>query len=119
MTEVYPLYYYGEPTEEQRIALRKGKELMGVDFMVQPKRVTAPGVGVTEAVLCFEEPPFFFWSGYAILTPPYTPNRMAAALDEIYCTNGAAGDYLTQPEDWLSKQFGRPVKLLFEEEVPE
>jgi hypothetical protein len=105
MTEVRDLYYYGEPTEEQRLALRRGKDLLGVDWMVRPVPVCKMDQ-TDAAVLCFREPP---------MTPPYTPARMAAALKEVLGLT--PGDYLTTPEEWLSNQFGQRVKFLFEEDA--
>ncbi len=113
MTEVRPLYYYGDVPSEARDALRKGKELLGVDWLVQPTEVVfdGPDHGV---VMCFEEPFFCFLNGYVLLTPPYTPERMAAALREVYGITD--GTYITTASDWLSEAFGAKVRLIIEEE---
>ncbi len=108
--EIFPLYYWGEPTEQQRIALRKGKELLGVDWLVQPIAVKRSGESPDLPVLCFEDPPYPFLSGYARLTPPYTAPRMAAALEEIY----QHGEHLSRPEEWLSVTLGTTVSFLEE-----
>jgi hypothetical protein len=112
-SSVKPLYFYGDVPQEAREALRKGKELLGVDWFIQPTEVVfdAPEAGV---VMCFEEPFFCFLNGYVLLTKPYTPERMAAALKEIYGITD--GRYITTASDWLSEAFGAKVKLIIEEE---
>ena len=114
MTEIRPLYFFGQPTDEQREALRKGKELLGVDWLVQPVEVTVsnPPEG---PVLCFATPPFFFAHGFALLSSPFTPARMATALEEVLGLT--PGDYLTTPEEWLSELMGCPVKVFYGDEV--
>ena len=108
MTEVRPLYYVGRPTEEARLALRAGKELLRVDWLVQP---TEAKPGVEGPVIAFEDPGFFITS-YARLTPPYTATRMAAALGELYGLEDP--DHLTTGEDWLAGLI--PGARLLEEE---
>jgi hypothetical protein len=113
VTEVRPLYYHGEPTEEQRIALRRGKDKLGVDWMVQPKMV-----GTNDSpelpVLVFGEPDRYF-EKYALLTWPYSADRMAAALAEVYGLT--SGEYLSTGKQWLEGALGAEVKDLGEEEL--
>ena len=113
MTEIRPLYFYGEVPDDARFALREGKELLAVDWYIKPYEVTMdqPPEGV---VLCFEDPPYVFMDGFVRLTPPYSGERMAAALREIYGITD--GRWITTAEDWLSQQFGTPVKFLYEEQ---
>jgi hypothetical protein len=97
VTEVRPLYYVGTPTEEQRLALRAGKESLGVDWLVQPIQAKP---GAEGPVLAFETPQFYVDS-YAELTPPYTSARMAMALRELY--GMVPPDHLTTGEEWLAR----------------
>lgn len=95
--EVRPLFYVGTPSEEARLALRKGKESLGVAWMVQPMEARP---GVEGPVLAFEDPTFYV-DAYAKLTQPYTAARMAAALRELYGL--AEPDHLTTGEEWLGR----------------
>ena len=108
---VRPLYYVGRPTEQQRIALRRGKELLGVDFMVMPEEAKP---GVDAFVLAFEEPQFYI-EKYAKLTPPYTPARMAKALSEVLGLEEPV--HLTTGAELLSGWLGTSVVDLGEEEI--
>lgn len=110
-TEIRPLYYVGKPTDAARQALREGKELLGVHFLVQPTPVTD---AVDQPVLAFEEPRFYV-DAYALLTPPYTATRMAAALREIYGL--VPPDHLTTGAEWLARHLGDEVKFLGEEDA--
>ena len=112
MTDVRPLPYVGTPTEQAKRALREGKNLLGVDFYVKPV-LAQPGV--VGHVLAFEWPEFYIDAGFALLTPPYTPDRMAGALKEVLGITD--GRYLTKPERWLEKYLGPGVKFIEEVEL--
>lgn len=103
MTDVRPLLYYGRVTDADRTALKAGKELLAVDWFVKPREVKPGDLGY---VLAFEKPPFIV-DGYALLTKAPTPERMAAALREIFGLTD--GRYLTKPADQLSEWFGSEV----------
>jgi hypothetical protein len=105
---VRPLYYIGTPTEQQRLALRRGKDLLGVDFLVQP----TPAKPGCDAALAFSEPEFYVHT-YANLTPPYTPTRMASALSEVLGLKPP--DHLTTGAQWLSQHMGMGVVYVGEE----
>jgi hypothetical protein len=111
MDDIRPLPYFGIPTDAQREALRAGKELLGVDWFIRPIEAKP---GVVGRVLAFQEPNFIIMDGYVLLTKPPTPERMAAALREVFGLT--AGDYLIRPEHQLSKWLGAEVKFLGVEE---
>lgn len=92
-------------------ALRAGKELLGVSWFVKPMMAKPGTVG---HVLAFEEPPFIT-DGYVLLTKPPTPERMAAALREVFGISD--GRYLIKAEDQLSKWMGAEVKFIGEVEL--
>src|SRR6478736_3359923 len=105
MTEIRPLYVWGNPTAEQIQIIRLAKEELGVDFFVQFSRATP---GLEAAVLAFEPVPFLVHDGVANLTSPFTVTRMAKALSEVLHIEDPV--HLQTAAQQLSEWFGSEVR---------
>lgn len=110
MTEIRPLLYFGPTTLEQGELTRKGKELLDVDFLVRPVRVTEDSVGVA---LSFGHPDYCYLYGYVNAENAKTPERMRNALACLFGIDYV--EYRETPASWLSRVLGCEVTEIEEE----
>jgi len=94
--------------------IREGKQLLKVPWFLRPVPAEP---GVIGNVLAFEMPPFYVNGGIALLRPPYSPARMAAALQEIFGLTEPK--HLIQPADWLCWALKAPPGSIVELEREE
>lgn len=112
MSDIRPLWVWGDPTPEQVEIIRLAKNELGVDFYVKPK-IAEPGIKGN--VLAFKPVPFVVNGLIANLTPPYTLPRMKVALAEVLGVTEPV--HLMSTAQQLSEWFGSKVTELYEEEI--
>lgn len=110
--EIKPLPYIGKATKQQVELVRRGKELLGVDFLVRP---TEAGPDTEGPAIAFEHPNYPYLYGYAFVANSDTPEKMRNALAAVYGIEYT--EYLTTPAQWLSRAMVCEIEDLGWEDV--
>lgn len=120
--EIKPLWYFGTPTRDQTEALREGKKLLDVAFLISPKPVVISQHFKTGELLvddaaegiamAFEDPGYPYLDGYIDVSKTRTPVQFRNALAAVYL--GEYSDFVITPEKRLHDALG-PLTLIEEE----
>lgn len=107
--EIRPLWYFGTPSREQAEALREGKKLLNVGFLIRPRLVDEDADGIAMA---FQDPGYPYIYGYIDVSKTRTPVQFRNALAAVYLREYS--EYVITPEKVLGNILG-PLTLIEEE----